>query len=273
MLQDIGLIIHPPLLYLGYVGFCGQLRLRHGGAALGSARWRRGHWSRPWALGSWVFLTAGIVLGSWWAYYELGWGGWWFWDPVENASLLPWLLGTALLHALVVCEKRGAYGHAVLLLSIFTFSLSLLGTFVVRSGVLTSVHAFAVDPSRGLTLLLLLGFAIDLRSPVCLRADIRAPMPASGFCCQKRAARRRHPAALRGLRQRVARHLLPHGVPVAPSARSRWAPYFNTIFVPLALCLMALMTQLPRLCWQHLAAQRRIRCCSHACSACWGHLC
>ncbi len=144
------------------------------------------HWSRPWALGSWVFLTAGIVLGSWWAYYELGWGGWWFWDPVENASLLPWLLGTALLHALVVCEKRGAYGHAVLLLSIFTFSLSLLGTFVVRSGVLTSVHAFAVDPSRGLTLLLLLGLLLTCALTLfALRADIRAPMPALA-CCQKR---------------------------------------------------------------------------------------
>ncbi len=129
-----------------------------------------------------MFLTAGIVLGSWWAYYELGWGGWWFWDPVENASLLPWLLGTALLHALVVCEKRGAYGHAVLLLSIFTFSLSLLGTFVVRSGVLTSVHAFAVDPSRGLTLLLLLGLLLTCALTLfALRADIRAPYARFGL--------------------------------------------------------------------------------------------
>ena len=158
------------------------------------------------------------------------------------------------------CAKRGAYGHAVLLLSIFTFSLSLLGTFVVRSGVLTSVHAFAVDPSRGLTLLLLLGLLLTCALTLfALRADIRAPMPALA-CCQRGAARRRHPAAQRGLRQRAARHLLPHGVPVAPSGLSLGGrPYFNTIFVPLALCLMALMTQLPRLRWQHLATQRRIK--------------
>ena len=227
MLQDIGLIIHPPLLYLGYVGFAVNFAFAMAALHSGRLDGAVAHWSRPWALGSWVFLTAGIVLGSWWAYYELGWGGWWFWDPVENASLLPWLLGTALLHALVVCEKRGAYGHAVLLLSIFTFSLSLLGTFVVRSGVLTSVHAFAVDPSRGLTLLLLLGLLLTCALTLfALRADIRAPMPALA-CCQRGAARRRHPAAQRGLRQRAARHLLPHGVPVAPSGLSRWAPLFQ----------------------------------------------
>ena len=164
------------------------------------------------------FSPPGIVLGSWWAYYELGWGGWWFWDPVENASLLPWLLGTALLHALIVCEKRGAYGHAVLLLSIFTFALSLLGTFVVRSGVLTSVHAFAVDPSRGLTLLLLLGLLLTCALTLfALRADIRAPYARFGLLSKEGLLRRCYPAALRGLRQRAARHLLPHGVPVASS--------------------------------------------------------
>ncbi len=218
MLQDIGLIIHPPLLYLGYVGFAVNFAFAMAALHSGRLDGAVAHWSRPWALGSWVFLTAGIVLGSWWAYYELGWGGWWFWDPVENASLLPWLLGTALLHALVVCEKRGAYGHAVLLLSIFTFSLSLLGTFVVRSGVLTSVHAFAVDPSRGLTLLLLLGLLLTCALTLfALRADIRAPLCPLWLAVKRGAARRRHPAALRGLRQRAARHLLPHGVPVAPS--------------------------------------------------------
>ena len=261
MLQDIGLIIHPPLLYLGYVGFAVNFAFAMAALHSGRLDGAVAHWSRPWALGSWVFLTAGIVLGSWWAYYELGWGGWWFWDPVENASLLPWLLGTALLHALVVCEKRGAYSHAVLLLSIFTFSLSLLGTFVVRSGVLTSVHAFAVDPSRGLTLLLLLGllltFALTLFA---LRADIRAPYARFGLLSKEGLLG----AAILLLCVACASVLLGTFYPMVfqslhLGSLSVGAPYFNTIFVPLALCLMALMTQLPRLRWQHLAAQRRIK--------------
>lgn len=261
MLQDIGLIIHPPLLYLGYVGFA--VNFAFAMAALHSGRLDGAvtHWSRPWALGSWVFLTAGIVLGSWWAYYELGWGGWWFWDPVENASLLPWLLGTALLHALVVCEKRGAYGHAVLLLSIFTFSLSLLGTFVVRSGVLTSVHAFAVDPSRGLTLLLLLGLLLTCALTLfALRADIRAPYARFGLLSKEGLLG----AAILLLSVACASVLLGTFYPMVfqslhLGSLSVGAPYFNTIFVPLALCLMALMTQLPHLRWQHLAGQRRIK--------------
>lgn len=160
MLQDIGMIIHPPLLYIGYVGFA--VNFAFAVAALLSGRMDAAvaSWSRPYALVSWIFLTAGIGLGSWWAYYELGWGGWWFWDPVENASLMPWLLGTALLHALIATERRGIFSCWSLLLSIFTFSLSLLGTFIVRSGVLTSVHAFAVDPNRGIVLLLMLGIAV-----------------------------------------------------------------------------------------------------------------
>ncbi|MBY5923626.1 heme lyase CcmF/NrfE family subunit [Ferrimonas balearica] len=160
MLQDVGLIFHPPLLYLGYVGF--SVTFAFAIAALMSGRldsaWAR--WSRPWALAAWAFLTAGISLGSWWAYYELGWGGWWFWDPVENASFMPWLVGTALLHSLIVTEKRGTFRNWTILLAIFTFSLSLLGTFLVRSGVLTSVHSFAADPSRGLFILILLGLTI-----------------------------------------------------------------------------------------------------------------
>ncbi len=157
MLQDPGLIIHPPLLYMGYVGFSVAFAFAIS-ALLGGrmdATWAR--WSRPWTTIAWVFLTLGIALGSWWAYYELGWGGWWFWDPVENASFLPWLVGTALLHSLAVTEKRGAFKSWTLLLAIAAFSLSLLGTFLVRSGVLTSVHSFASDPQRGL---FILGFLV-----------------------------------------------------------------------------------------------------------------
>jgi cytochrome c-type biogenesis protein CcmF len=157
LLQDPGLIIHPPLLYTGYVGFSVAFAFAIA-ALLGGhmdATWAR--WSRPWTTVAWIFLTCGIALGSWWAYYELGWGGWWFWDPVENASFMPWLVGTALVHSLAVTEKRGSFKNWTVLLAIFAFSLSLLGTFLVRSGVLTSVHAFATDPERGV---FILGFLV-----------------------------------------------------------------------------------------------------------------
>jgi cytochrome c-type biogenesis protein CcmF len=160
VLQDFGLAIHPPLLYLGYVGF--SVCFSFAVAALIEGRidaaWAR--WVRPWTLAAWTFLTAGIAMGSYWAYYELGWGGWWFWDPVENASFMPWLAGTALLHSALVMEKREALKIWTVLLAIMTFSLSLLGTFLVRSGVLTSVHAFATDPSRGIFILAILTFFI-----------------------------------------------------------------------------------------------------------------
>lgn len=160
LLQDIGLILHPPMLYMGYVGF--SVTFAFAIAALINGRldaaWAR--WSRPWTTIAWSFLTLGIALGSWWAYYELGWGGWWFWDPVENASLLPWLSGTALMHSLAVTEKRGVFKSWTVLLAIVTFSLSLLGAFLVRSGVLTSVHSFAADPERGSFLLALLGITV-----------------------------------------------------------------------------------------------------------------
>jgi cytochrome c-type biogenesis protein CcmF len=156
VLQDIGLAVHPPMLYLGYVGF--SIAFSFAVAALIEGRidaaWAR--WVRPWTLVAWIFLTLGIAMGSYWAYYELGWGGWWFWDPVENASLMPWLSGTALLHSAVVMEKRNALKVWTILLAILTFSLSLLGTFLVRSGVLTSVHAFATDPTRGVFILMIL---------------------------------------------------------------------------------------------------------------------
>ncbi len=156
LLQDIGLAIHPPMLYLGYVGFSVAFAFAIAAMIGGrmDAAWAR--WSRPWTNFAWMFLTIGIALGSWWAYYELGWGGWWFWDPVENASFMPWLVGTALIHSLAATEKRGVFKAWSVLLAVMAFSLSLLGTFLVRSGVLTSVHAFANDPTRGLFILIFL---------------------------------------------------------------------------------------------------------------------
>ena len=187
ILQDIGLAIHPPLLYLGYVGY--SMTFAFAVAALISGKldsaWAR--WVRPWALAAWVFLTLGIAMGSYWAYYELGWGGWWFWDPVENASLLPWLSGTALIHSAIVVEKRNALRIWTVLLAILTFSLSLLGTFLVRSGVLTSVHTFATDPSRGLVILAILVFFVGgslalfaKRAPTLTGGGLFAPVSREG---------------------------------------------------------------------------------------------
>jgi cytochrome c-type biogenesis protein CcmF len=160
LLQDFALTIHPPILYVGYVGFSVAFAFAVAALLEGrlDVRWAR--WTRPWTTLTWMFLTVGIALGSWWSYYELGWGGWWFWDPVENASFMPWLVGTALLHSLAVTEKRNLFQSWTLLLAIIAFSLSLLGTFLVRSGVLVSVHAFASDPARGLFILIFLGLCI-----------------------------------------------------------------------------------------------------------------
>jgi len=162
ILQDPALMIHPPMLYIGYVGFSVAFAFAIAALLEGKldAAWAR--WTRPWTTAAWVFLTLGISLGSWWAYYELGWGGWWFWDPVENASFLPWLVGTALIHSLAVTEKRGLFKSWTLLLAISAFSLSLLGTFLVRSGILVSVHAFAADPSRGMYILVFMGIVVGL---------------------------------------------------------------------------------------------------------------
>lgn len=160
LLQDPGLIFHPPMLYMGYVGMAVPFAFCLAALWAGrlDAAWTR--WSRPWTVAAWGFLTLGIALGSWWAYYELGWGGWWFWDPVENASLMPWLAATALLHSLAVTEQRGVFKAWSIMLAIFTFGLSLLGTFLVRSGVITSVHSFAADPTRGVVILSILGVVI-----------------------------------------------------------------------------------------------------------------
>src|SRR4249920_2691799 len=187
VLQDIGLAVHPPMLYLGYVGF--SISFSFAIAALIEGRigaaWAR--WVRPWTLLAWIFLTLGISMGSYWAYYELGWGGWWFWDPVENASFMPWLIATALLHSAVVMEKRNALKIWTILLAIVAFSLSLIGTFLVRSGVLTSVHAFATDPTRGVFILAILvlfiggGLALfAFRAPMLKQGGLFAPISREG---------------------------------------------------------------------------------------------
>jgi len=160
LLQDPGLAIHPPLLYAGYVGFSVAFAFAIAAMISGNLDQKWAKWTRPWTTAAWIFLTVGIALGSWWAYYELGWGGWWFWDPVENASFMPWLVGTALIHSLAVTEKRGLFKSWTLLLAIAAFSLSLLGTFLVRSGILVSVHAFATDPTRGFFILAFLAIVI-----------------------------------------------------------------------------------------------------------------
>ncbi len=208
LLQDVGMIFHPPMLYLGYVGFSVPFAFAIAALLDGKVdtRWLR--WTRPWTNVAWAFLTIGIALGSWWAYYELGWGGWWFWDPVENASFMPWLVGAALLHSQAVTEKRGSFAGWTLLLAIAAFSLSLLGTFLVRSGVLTSVHAFAADPTRGLFVLIFLGIVIGgslllyaLRAPS-NNADAK-PFTA---CIARNPAAAQQPAADHRLRDGAAGH-------------------------------------------------------------------
>ena len=216
ILQDIGLAVHPPMLYLGYVGF--SISFSFAVAALIEGRinaaWAR--FVRPWTLAAWIFLTLGIAMGSYWAYYELGWGGWWFWDPVENASLMPWLAGTALLHSAVVMEKREALKIWTILLAIITFSLSLVGTFLVRSGILTSVHTFASDPARGVFILAILVMFIG--GALALYAW-RAPTAAAGRAVRAGVARRRaapqQSVSDHRLRDRLCRHAL--------SARARGA--------------------------------------------------
>ncbi len=212
ILQDPALAIHPPLLYTGYVGFSIAFSFAIAALMLGriDSAWAR--WVRPWTLAAWIFLTLGIAIGSWWAYYTLGWGGWWFWDPVENASLMPWLTGTALLHSAIVMEKRDSLKAWTILLAILTFSFSLLGTFLVRSGVLTSVHSFASDPSRGVFILVIVsdfhrGRACALRMAgqrAFGQQRLLAPLARKQPCPQQ-------PAADGVLRHRAGRHALPDG--------------------------------------------------------------
>lgn len=241
MLQDIGLIFHPPLLYLGYTGFAINFALACAALLSGRMDAAVARWSRAWALVAWIFLTAGIMLGAGWAYYELGWGGWWFWDPVENASLMPWLLGTALLHSLIATERRGCFSYWSLLLSIFTFSLSLLGTFIVRSGILTSVHAFAIDPGRGVMLLLLLGLATI--GPLLLFAlKVRVTTSPARFSLLSRESMLLIANTLFSIAAFIV--LLGTFYPMAFSllglgSISVGAPYFNATFtVPMAIALI-----------------------------------
>jgi len=241
LLQDIGLILHPPMLYMGYVGFSVAFAFAIA-ALLGGrldAAWAR--WSRPWTLTAWAFLTMGILLGSWWAYYELGWGGWWFWDPVENASFMPWLVGTALIHSLAVTEKRGVFKSWTVLLAIATFSLSLLGAFLVRSGVLTSVHAFATDPERGV---FILAFLLLVVGGSLLLYALRAPSVKSkiGFTLFSREFF----LLLNNVILVVTTLMVLLGTlyPLALDAMtgamvSVGPPYFNALFLPLMAVLMA----------------------------------
>jgi cytochrome c-type biogenesis protein CcmF len=252
LLQDPGLAFHPPILYMGYVGFAVPFAFAVAALLEGRIDAAWGRWVRPWALVSWAFLTCGIALGSWWAYYELGWGGYWFWDPVENASLMPWLTGTALVHSAIVVEKREALKIWTVLLAIGTFSLSLSGTFLVRSGILNSVHAFANDPARGIFILSLLGLVIGgslllfaLRAPLLRSGGIFAPVSREGalvlnnillcsICSVVIAGTMCPPFADLLLGQKI----------------SVGAPFFNLTVLPLAIPLFAAMAVGPLLPWK-----------------------
>ncbi|MFT4920337.1 MAG: cytochrome c-type biogenesis protein CcmF [Zhongshania aliphaticivorans] len=258
LLQDPGMVIHPPMLYIGYVGF--SVAFAFAIAALLSGRmdasWAR--WSRPWTNTAWLFLTVGIALGSWWAYYELGWGGWWFWDPVENASFMPWLVGTALIHSLAVTEKRGVFKSWTLLLAIFAFSLSLLGTFLVRSGVLTSVHAFAADPTRGMFILaflfLVVGGSLTLYA---FKAPAAKTAPSFGWLSREALLLANNIVLVVAAMTVLLGTLFPLIMDFAGLGKySVGPPYFNAIFVPL-MCLLALLVGIgPSSQWKRTGAQR-----------------
>ncbi|MEE8352638.1 MAG: heme lyase CcmF/NrfE family subunit [Rhodospirillales bacterium] len=252
LLQDPGLAIHPPMLYLGYVGF--SMAFSFAIAALIEGRvdaaWAR--WVRPWTLAAWCFLTGGIGLGSWWAYYELGWGGWWFWDPVENASFMPWLAGTALLHSSTVVEKRDTLKGWTILLAIIAFSMSLLGTFLVRSGVLTSVHAFATDPARGVfilgLLIVVIGGSLALfawRGPALVSTGLFKPVSREGALLFNNLVLSTAAAAvLLGTLYPLLLDAIGGGkVSVGP-------PFFNTVFIPLMIPMIIAMAIGPILSWK-----------------------
>ena len=264
LLQDPGMIFHPPLLYMGYVGFAVAFSFAVAALIGGNldAQWAR--WTRPWTTAAWIVLTLGIALGSWWAYYELGWGGWWFWDPVENASFMPWLVGTALIHSLAVTEKRGAFKAWTVLLAIAAFSLSLLGTFLVRSGVLSSVHAFATDPERGLFILafltVVIGASLALyawRAPTVGLGTRFSQVSRESFLLANNvllvvAAG----AVLLGTLYPLVLDALGLGkISVGP-------PYFDTVFVPLMAPLVFLMGVGPLARWKEASLPdlaRRVR--------------
>ncbi|RXF75432.1 heme lyase CcmF/NrfE family subunit [Hansschlegelia zhihuaiae] len=252
LLQDPGLAIHPPLLYLGYVGFSMAFSFAVAALIEGKidAAWAR--WVRPWTLTAWGFLTLGIAMGSYWAYYELGWGGFWFWDPVENASLMPWLSGTALLHSAVVMEKREALKVWTILLALLTFALSLLGTFLVRSGVLTSVHAFAVDPARGVAILIILTVFVGgsltlyaLRAPALKQGGVFSPVSREGALVVNNIFLTAATAAV------FVGTLYPLALEAATGEKiSVGPPFFNSTFGPIMLPLMLIMPFGPLLAWK-----------------------
>lgn len=252
LLQDPGLAFHPPMLYFGYVGF--SMAFSFAVAALIEGRvdaaWAR--WVRPWTLAAWVFLTLGIGLGSWWAYYELGWGGWWYWDPVENASFMPWLVGTALLHSAIVVEKRDSLKSWTILLAILAFGMSLLGTFLVRSGILTSVHAFASDPTRGLFVLILLGVSVGgslmlyaWRAPQLKGGGLFAPVSREGALLLNNLLMSTAAATvlLGTLYPLIADALNLGKVSVGP-------PFFNAVFVPIMVPMLVVMAIGPMMAWK-----------------------
>ncbi|HEX6958860.1 MAG TPA: heme lyase CcmF/NrfE family subunit [Ferrovibrio sp.] len=261
LLQDPGLAFHPPFLYLGYVGF--SVAFAFAVAALIEGRvdsaWAR--WVRPWTLAAWCFLTIGIALGSWWAYYELGWGGWWYWDPVENASFMPWLAGTALLHSAIVVEKRDTLKSWTILLAILTFSLSLLGTFLVRSGVINSVHAFATDPTRGVFILIFLSIVVGgsltlyaVRAPALQAVGVFAPISREGALLLNNLLLTVAAAAV------LLGTLYPMALDALTGDKVSVGPqYFNTIFIPLMAPLLAAVAIGPMLAWKRgdLAAALR----------------
>ena len=261
LLQDPGLIIHPPMLYMGYVGFSVAYAFAVTALLSGQldAAWAR--WSRPWTLAAWVFLTLGIALGSGWAYYELGWGGWWFWDPVENASFMPWLIGTALVHSLAVTEKRGSFKNWTVLLAISAFSLSLLGTFLVRSGVLTSVHAFATDPRRGVFILALL--VIVIGSSLALFAW-RAPKVGLGgrfgLLSRESLLLTNNVLLVVACGSVLLGTLYPLLIDALGMGKlSVGPPYFDSVFAPLMMPALFLIGVAPFARWKHASAAELAR--------------
>lgn len=257
LLQDPGLIVHPPMLYMGYVGFSVAFAFAIAALLAGrlDAAWAR--WSRPWTNVAWVFMTLGIALGSYWAYYELGWGGWWFWDPVENASFMPWLVGTALIHSLAVTEKRGSFKNWTVLLAIAAFSLSLLGTFLVRSGVLTSVHAFATDPERGIFILAFL--VIVIGGSLTLFAWRAAKVSMGGtFALFSRETLLlvNNVLLVVACGSVMLGTLYPLLIDALGMGKlSVGPPYFNAVFVPIMLPLLFLVALGPLARWKHADAR------------------
>ena len=257
LLQDFGLIVHPPMLYMGYVGFAVAFAFAIAALINGrlDAAWAR--WSRPWTTVAWAFLSLGIALGSWWAYYELGWGGWWFWDPVENASFMPWLAATALVHSLSVTENRGTFKSWTLLLAITAFSFSLLGAFIVRSGVLTSVHSFAVDPERGMYILIFLALVVggSLALYAARVGQARAKV-GYGLLSREFFMLINNVIMVVSLAVVLWGTLAPIGYEAITGGRiSIGTPFFNAFFVPLGLALLAALAFLPVLNWKRTKTQ------------------